>query len=253
MKDVQNEKDERGITIQHVGVQGVVIPIEVKDKDHGYQSTVAMFDIGVELSADQRGTHMSRFIEYIQNLEEPLSFKMLNMTILPEIMRNLDAKRGMIAVKFPYFVDVTSPVSKIKSKLQLDVEFRIENDEPWMTVSTPVTTLCPCSKEISDAGAHNQRGVVTISIKADGWVWIEELMDIANASASSPLYPLLKRADEKHVTEQAYANPRFVEDVIREVKKRLDRHPQISKYKIHVVNYESIHNHNAYAYIEGGE
>jgi len=253
MKDIQNEKDKRGITIQHVGVQGVVVPIEVKDKEHGVQSTIATFDIGVELPADQRGTHMSRFIEYVQNLAEPLSFKMLTMTILPEIKKELNAKSGMITVNFPYFVSVISPVSKLKSKLELDVTFSVKDDDAWMMVTTPVTTLCPCSKEISKYGAHNQRGHISISIKADGWVWIEELMNIANASASAPVYPLLKRPDEKFVTEQAYDNPRFVEDVVREVKGRLDRHPQVSKYKVHVVNYESIHNHNAYAFIEGGK
>ena len=253
MKDVQSEKDKRGITIQHVGVSDVVMPIEVKDKEHGFQSTIASFNIGVELPADKRGTHMSRFIEYIQDIDEPLSFKMLMMTILPEIKRELEAESGQITVAFPYFVPVISPVSNLSSKLKVHVTFFVKDDEAWMTVVTPVTTVCPCSKEISDRGAHNQRGDVSISIKANGWVWVEELIKMAIDSASAPVFPLLKRPDEKAVTEQAYDNPRFVEDVVREVQSRVKKHPQILRYKIHVVNYESIHSHNAYAYIEGGD
>jgi len=253
MKDVQSREDTRGVKIQQVGVAGVVIPIEVKDKNKGYQSTVGTFDISVELPADRKGTHMSRFIEYIQTLDEPLSIQMLTMTILPEIKNKLEAEKGMISVGFPYFVDVEAPVSKKTSKLQVYVTFSVYDEDAFLTVDVPVTTLCPCSKEISEYGAHNQRGHVSICIKADGWVWIEELIEIANKSASCAIYPLLKRSDEKSVTETAYNNPRFVEDVAREAALLLDRHPQISKYNVVSVNHESIHNHNAFACVEGGD
>ena len=240
MKDVQNEEDKRGVKIHQVGVTGVVIPIEVKDKNKGYQSTIGTFDISVGLPADKKGTHMSRFIEYLQTLNEPLSIQMLVMTILPEIKSQLEAEHGSISVQFPYFIDVEAPVSKMSSKLQVCVTFSATDEDAYLTVNTPVTTLCPCSKELSEYGAHNQRGQVIITIKADGWVWIEELIDIANKSASAPIIPLLKRPDEKAVTELAYDNPRFVEDVVREAAILLEGHPQVSEFRVTSVNHENL-------------
>jgi len=253
MKDVQGQKDKRGVTIQQVGVTNVVMPIEVKDKSRGFQQTIGTFEVSVELPADQRGTHMSRFIEYLQEIDEPLSIKLLYMTVLPEIMNKLEAKRGMLKVTFPYFVKVIAPESKSESLMQVMVTFTVCDDDVSLSVVIPVTTLCPCSKEISAGGAHNQRGDITITTWTDGWVWVEEIIEMAVKSASAPIIPLLKRPDEKAVTDMAYDNPRFVEDVVREVKLQLERHPQIRKYNVRVVNYESIHPHNAFAYVEGGK
>jgi len=251
MHDMQNEEDKRGIEIQEVGVTGVVLPFRIKDKTSGTQHTVGMFDVGVSLNADLKGTHMSRFVQYLSSIDEPLSLKLLSMTILPDIKRKLEANSGYIKVRFPYFVKVLAPVSGKYSYLKLSVEFEARDEEVFLTVTTPVTTLCPCSKEISEYGAHNQRSHIMIKIQSDGWVWVEELMDIAEKSSSCPIYPLLKRPDEKHVTEQAYDNPKFVEDVVREAKLLLARHPQITYYRVEAINHESIHAHDAYAIVEG--
>ena len=251
MNDVQNEKDDRGITIQDVGIKGLVLPIMVKDKSQGVQNTVGVFDASVSLDSNVKGTHMSRFVQYLSSIDEPLSLGLLSMTILPDIKRKLEAEHGRIVVRFPYFVKVYAPVSEMYSLLKLTVTFEINDDETLLNVVTPVTTLCPCSKDISDKGAHNQRSHVSITVQGDGWVWIEELMDIANKAASCEIYPLLKRPDEKYVTERAYDRPRFVEDVVREAKILLERHPQVTSYKVEAINHESIHSHDAYAKIEG--
>jgi len=251
MKDVQNGNDKRGIAIQRVGIRGLSLPVMVKDKADGIQHTIGVFNASVSLSENIKGTHMSRFVQYFSSIDEPLSLKLLSMTIMPEIIRKLDAKSGYVKVKFPYFIKVEAPVSKMYSFVKVGVEFEADDDDLTLTVHTPVTTLCPCSKEISKYGAHNQRGVVSISVKCDGWVWIEEIVDIANKAGSCPIYPLLKRPDEKFVTEAAYDNPRFVEDVVREAKILLERHPQVNYYKVEATNYESIHTHDAYAMVEG--
>lgn len=253
MKDVQNEEDTRGITIQRVGVTNVEIPILVKDKSEGVQHSIGSFDISVELPANQKGTHMSRFLEHLEGLELPLSMNMLSMTILPEIKKRLDATSGTIAVTFPYFVKVTAPISKKESNLKLIVTFMVDDDNLYLKVITPVSTLCPCSKEISMYGAHNQRGEIEITVRPEGWLWIEDLFEIANASASCPIYPLLKREDEKAVTETAYENPRFVEDIVREAALLLEKHPNVSGYRVMSINYESIHSHDAFAIVHGGE
>jgi len=253
MEDVQNQKDNRGVTIQQVGVTDVVIPIEVKDKAQGFQKTIGTFQVSVDLPSDQRGTHMSRFIECLEDIDEPLSLNLLLMTILPDVKERLQAEHGMLQVSFPYFVEMTAPESGMKSKLMVSVMFSVFDEDVTLTVSTPIMTLCPCSKEISEYGAHNQRSEVDITIRMDGWVWIEELVETALKCASAPVIPLLKRPDEKAITEQAYDNPMFVEDVVREAKLLLERHPQITHYKVSVVNHESIHPHNAFAYVEGNK
>ena len=229
----------------------MILPFRIKDKTNGIQHTVGNFDVGVSLPAEQKGTHMSRFVQYLSSIDEPMSLKLLSMTVLPDIKRKLEANSGYIKVKFPYFIEVIAPMSKKYSLLKLSVEFEVKDEEVFLTVTTPVTTLCPCSKEISDYGAHNQRSHIMIKIQSDGWVWVEELMDIANKSASCEIYPLLKRPDEKYVTEKAYDKPKFVEDVVREVKIALERHSQIKYYRVEAVNHESIHAHDAYAVIEG--
>lgn len=251
MNDIQSSLDKRGIEIQRVGIRGLVLPVMIKDKAEGLQHTVGIFNASVALPEDVKGTHMSRFVQYFSSIDEPLSLKLLSLTIMPEIKRKMGAASGYVKVKFPYFIKVEAPVSKMYSYIKVDVEFEANDDDLTLTVHTPVTTLCPCSKEISDYGAHNQRSMVSISVKCDGWVWVEEIVDIANKACSCPIYPLLKRPDEKFVTEAAYNKPRFVEDVVREAKILLERHPQITYYKVESTNYESIHTHDAYAMIEG--
>jgi GTP cyclohydrolase I len=251
--DVQSSADTRHIPIQKVGIKSIRHPVRVKDRSGGEQHTIAMFNMYADLPARFKGTHMSRFVEILNRHEGEISVASFH-EMLGEMTRRLDARSGHIEMNFPYFIRKTAPVSGVKSMLDYDVTFlgerRGEEDCIQMRVVVPVTSLCPCSKKISSYGAHNQRSHVTLTTRLDGFVWLEELIDMVEAEASCELYGLLKRPDEKYVTEHAYDNPKFVEDIVRDIAVRLDRDARIRYYQVSSENFESIHNHSAYAQVE---
>lgn len=253
MKDVQNNPDFRGIPLQQVGVKNVKYPIRVVDKVNQHQHTIGSFNMYVDLTADFKGTHMSRFIEILNSWRHEIDVTNLQ-TILDEMKNRLNAHVALLEVSFPYFIQKTAPVSKAQSLMEYQCKLwglkGKEKKDFLMTVDVPVTTLCPCSKEISSRGAHNQRSKVVVSIRSNKFVWLEDIIRLVEDSASSELYPLLKRVDEKAVTEKAYDNPRFAEDVVREAALKLDDWSAIDWYAIECENFESIHGHNAYAFLK---
>jgi GTP cyclohydrolase I len=257
MKDLQNMRDHREIPLDHVGVRDLRYPIVILDQTAGTQQTVARLSMSVDLPQHFRGTHMSRFIEVLEHHRGEVTIRTLPI-ILDELRRRLQAERARIEVRFPYFLQRSAPVSHSAALMDYDCWFIGEATgevlDFLLGVDVPVTSLCPCSKAISDYGAHNQRGHVSIEVRsatnaegAPAIVWIEELVAIAERAASAPVYPLLKRVDERHVTMQAYDNPRFVEDTVREVAVALRADLRVAWYSIEAVNQESIHNHSAYA------
>lgn len=252
MTDIQNQYDPRKIPIDKVGVKNLSYPITVLDKVNGTQHTVGSINMYVNLPHRFRGTHMSRFVEILNEHHRELHIDKIG-EVLRKMKTKLHAKEAHMEVTFPYFIEKSAPVTQAKSLLEYRCIFKGtlgKKKDFILTVEVPVTTLCPCSKELSERGAHNQRSLIRIQIRYHGFIWIEELIELAESSASSPLYALLKRKDEKAVTEQAYDNPMFVEDVVREVAKKLDIDPRISWYHVQSENMESIHNHSAYASIE---
>lgn len=253
LKDVQNSLDHRGIPVELVGIKEARYPIKVKDRLNGSQYTVGTFNIYVNLTDQYKGTHMSRFIEVLNRYHDAIDIENFNQ-ILKEIRAKLEAEASLLEVTFPYFVKKTAPVSQAESLMEYSCRLWGRQDSKktdfMVSVEVPVMTLCPCSKEISDRGAHNQRSSVKISVRSTLFVWLEELIQIAEASASSELYPLLKRVDEKAVTERAYDHPRFAEDVVREVSLKLDDWSAIQWYAVECENFESIHGHNAYAFLK---
>ena len=253
MPDVQNYADSRQIAINKVGIKSIRHPIRVADKSSGVQHTIANFNMYVFLPHNFKGTHMSRFVEILNTNEREISIENFE-SILRKMVERLEAESGYIEMSFPYFINKTAPISGVQSLMDYDVTFigAIENKRYVHTtkIVVPVTSLCPCSKKISDYGAHNQRSHVTITARTNDFVWIEELVAIAETQASCELYGLLKRPDEKYVTERAYDNPKFVEDMVRDVAAALDKNPRIDSYVVESENFESIHNHSAYALIE---
>ncbi|HAO98570.1 MAG TPA: GTP cyclohydrolase I FolE2 [Fibrobacteres bacterium] len=254
--DVQGLEDTRRIDIDKVGIKGIRHPVRVKDRSGGEQHTIATFDMTVCLPHNFKGTHMSRFVEILNHREKEITVESFQ-EMLPEMLKRLNSEHGVIEMRFPYFVNKKAPVSKVESLMDYDVTFIGESGKTGTTMTlkvvVPVTSLCPCSKEISDYGAHNQRSHVTLTAKlAPGphFVWIEELIDLAEDVASCELYGLLKRPDEKFVTERAYDNPKFVEDLVRDAAHRLNKDSRIAHYVVESENFESIHNHSAYAMIE---
>jgi GTP cyclohydrolase I len=251
--DVQSSADLRQIAINRVGIKGIRHPVKVQDKSVGVQHTIATFNMYVHLPHNFKGTHMSRFVEILNRHEREISVESFEK-ILREMVVLLEAQSGYIEMNFPYFVNKTAPVSGVQSLLDYDVTLigeMIDGDaRVTMKVLVPVTSLCPCSKKISERGAHNQRSHVTITLRTNSFVWIEEVVDIAEKQASCELYGLLKRPDEKYVTERAYDNPKFVEDMVRDVAAVLNADDRIDAYTIESENFESIHNHSAYALIE---
>jgi GTP cyclohydrolase I len=251
--DVQSSADTRHLAIDRVGIKGIRHPVKVKDKSVGVQHTIATFNMYVHLPHNFKGTHMSRFVEILNHHEREISVESFEK-ILSEMVKRLEAKSGYIEMSFPYFVNKTAPVSEVQSLLDYDVTLIGEtvHGKPRITmkVLVPVTSLCPCSKKISERGAHNQRSHVTLSIRTNQFVWIEDVIRIAEEQASCELYGLLKRPDEKFVTERAYDNPKFVEDMVRDVAAVLDKDERIDAYIVESENFESIHNHSAYALIE---
>ena len=249
--DIQSTGDTRKITIDKVGVKGIQYPIIVDDRDHGIQHTIAELNIFVELSHQKRGTHMSRFLEVLNRYHQENLISQLDK-FLAELKDKLKADAAYVDITFPYFLRKKAPVSKISSLLNYQCHFQAgfkEVFELTIGVRVPVTTLCPCSKEISVAGAHNQRSEITIQVSYNEFVWLEELIELAENASSCPIYPLLKRVDEKYVTEKAYNNPKFVEDIVREITQKLTADSRITAFHIESDNFESIHNHNAYAMV----
>lgn len=253
MSDVQNSKDTRQIPINKVGIKDIRHPIRVRDRSVGEQNTIANFNMYVNLPHDFKGTHMSRFVQILNNHEREISVKSFK-DMLVEMAQLLEAKSGHIEMSFPYFVNKTAPASGVQSLLDYDVTFigQVHDGETSLQVKVvvPVTSLCPCSKKISDYGAHNQRSHVTVTATIKEFIWVEEIIDLVEKQASCELYGLLKRPDEKIVTERAYDNPKFVEDMVRDVAAQLNAEDRISAYIVESENFESIHNHSAYALIE---
>lgn len=251
--DVQGSADVRKIAINKVGIKDIRHPVIVKDRSDGRQHTIATFSMFVYLPHHFKGTHMSRFVKILNDHEKEISVESFK-DMLREMSELLEADAGYIEMQFPYFVNKKAPVSGVQSLLDYDVSLigEINNGETQtrIKVLVPVTSLCPCSKSISDYGAHNQRSHVTVDVKTRGFVWIEEIIDLVEKQASCELYGLLKRPDEKHVTERAYDNPKFVEDMVRDVAGKLNEDDRIRSYSLESENFESIHNHSAYALIE---
>ncbi len=251
--DVQASLDLRQLPIQKVGIKDIRHPVRVKDRSQGEQHTIAQFNMYVELPHDFKGTHMSRFVEILNNYEPEISVQSFKK-MLKEMATRLEADTGHIEMTFPYFINKAAPISGVKSLLdyQVTLEGEVKNGAHTMTmkVVVPVTSLCPCSKEISRYGAHNQRSHVTVTVRTNAFVWIEDLVELVEKQASSELYGLLKRPDEKYVTERAYDNPKFVEDMVRDVASLLNADDRIDAYVVESENFESIHNHSAYAMIE---
>jgi GTP cyclohydrolase IB len=253
MDDVQGRADSRQIPINKVGIKDIFHPVRVRDRSGGEQHTVANFNMYVALPHNFKGTHMSRFVEVLHRHEREVSVESFRQ-MLTEVTRRLDATTGHIEMSFPYFVMKKAPASGVESLMNYQAsligDVHDGHEQMWIRVVVPVTSLCPCSKRISDYGAHNQRSHITIRAKVREHLWIEELIDIAEQEASSQLYGILKRPDEKFVTERAYDNPKFVEDIVRDVAVRLNREARVQAYVVEAENFESIHNHSAYALVE---
>ena len=254
MKDVQKEYDSRNIQIDRVGVRNVNYPIITLYQDGGTQSTIARISMSVLLPREYRGTHMSRFIETLEEYRGRVSPHNLE-GFTRRLCEKLNASESSVRFRFPYYFRKKAPVSKIESYSKCNIDLQANyimggNLDMITGLALNVQTLCPCSKEISQYGAHNQRAVVSLKVRCKGLVWFEELIAMIEESASSPLYTLLKREDEKFITEHAYENPRFVEDVIRELAVRLDGEERITWYSASVESEESIHDHSAFAEIE---
>ncbi|KMY66574.1 GTP cyclohydrolase [Desulfocarbo indianensis] len=253
MKDVQSQPDHRNIAIDKVGVKNIRHPVTVLDRANGTQQTVANINMYVDLPHLYKGTHMSRFIEVLSEHSNNINLRNIP-GILEEMKKRLDAACAHIEVEFPYFIKKAAPVSSAQGLMEYNVAFRGsvngEGLDLVVEMRVPVTTLCPCSREISEHGAHNQRGMVKLAVRFKRFFWIEDLIQLVEESASSDVFSLLKREDEKYVTERAYEHPMFVEDVVREVARKLEDDPNIVWFSVDSENFESIHNHSAYAFIE---
>ncbi len=251
--DVQASADSRRIAIDKVGIKDIRHPVKIKDRSGHEQHTVATFNMFVYLPHRFKGTHMSRFVAILNGHEDEIgvgTFKQM----LAEMAGRLESEAGHIEMRFPFFVKKRAPVSGVPSLMDYDVTLigEIRDGKPRLSIKVvvPATSLCPCSKEISAYGAHNQRAHITVRARTRGFLWIEELIEMVEAEASCELFGLLKRPDEKYVTERAYDNPKFVEDTVRDVARRLNDDQRISAYVVEAENFESIHNHSAYALIE---
>lgn len=254
MKDVQSLTDERGIAIQKVGVSEVHLPFLIKRKSGSFQSVLANIKLTVDLPKEYKGTHMSRFIEVLSDWsQKPVSYPQMS-AILNDLAGRLDARRASIDIAFKFFIEKTAPVSGMKSLLDYDCLFagslqQGDHLDFVLGLTVPFTSLCPCSKEISSYGAHNQRGLMRVKVRFQPgrFIWIEDLAAIMEAQASAPVFSLLKREDEKYLTELAYENPKFVEDVLRDLVLALRALDGVAWFEVECENYESIHNHSAYA------
>lgn len=253
IEDVQSRPDDRNIPIDKVGVKNIRHPVTVLDRAQGTQQTVASVNMYVDLPHQYKGTHMSRFIEVLNEHSHNISIRNMG-EIMEAIKTRLDAAKAHLELEFPYFIKKTAPVTGAQGLMEYTCSLigsvNGHGQDLVARVQVPVTTLCPCSKEISNGGAHNQRGYVRLSVRFKRFIWLEDLISLVEASASSEVFSLLKREDEKFVTEHAYENPMFVEDVVREIAGKLLADPNITWFSVDSENFESIHNHSAYAYIE---
>ena len=248
--DIQASPDNRSISIDKVGIKDIRHPVVVRDRSGREQHTVAMFNMYVNLPHNFKGTHMSRFVEILNQNEFEISIESFKHMI-EDMTKIMKAESGHIEMTFPYFINKKAPISGVESLMDYEVSFigQINRNKSGVSVKVvvPVTSLCPCSKNISDYGAHNQRSHVTILVHTQDFIWIEELIDTVEKIASCELYGLLKRPDEKYVTERAYDNPKFVEDLVRDVAVEFNKDRRIKAYTVESENFESIHNHSAYA------
>jgi GTP cyclohydrolase I len=255
MEDVQNRPAEVRLAVDCVGIRDLELPLVVRDRARGQQHTVARVDMGVELPSAFKGTHMSRFVEALENWGEEVNYRSVSR-LLADVKHRLEAHRAYVEFRFPYFLHKEAPVSGSRGVVCYHCRLTGEADEQGKTtfileLDVPVMTVCPCSRAISVEGAHSQRAQVRMILRMRGFSWLEEFIDIAERAASSPVYASLKREDEKFVTEHAFANPAFVEDVVRAVAHELANHPQVASFRVEVESNESIHCHNAFARIEG--
>ncbi len=256
MKDVQNQRDTRNIPIDKVGIKNLRYPINVRDRREGRQHTVASINMYVDLPHEYKGTHMSRFVEMLHLLKIEVSLQKFS-ELLEQMKKHLNAASAHIEITFPYFIEKHAPISKAPGLM--DYICRItgasnSKDEIDLVseVNVPISSVCPCSKEISDAGAHNQRGEVKLQTRFNRFIWLEDMIELVESSASCDVYSVLKRVDEKEVTEHSYNNPKFVEDVVRDIASRLYQDDNITWFSVSAENFESIHNHSAYAHIISG-
>ena len=257
MKDIQNERDYRNIPIDKVGIKNLQYPITVLDRRNRFQHTVATINMYVDLPHEYKGTHMSRFVEMLHLFRPEVSLKNIAV-ILGEMKKHLDAASSQIEVTFPYFIEKKSPVSNSPGLMDYTCSFLGSSDPKGKidlvsVVVVPISSVCPCSKEISDAGAHNQRGQVRLSTRFDKFIWIEDMIELVESAASCDVFSVLKRVDEKHVTEKAFSNPKFVEDIVRDIADELKKDKNITWFSVSAENFESIHNHSAYASITSGK
>ncbi len=253
MIDVQSQHDHRKIDIRKVGVKGIKYPVIVLDKARGTQPVNATISMYVNLPHHFKGTHMSRFVEILNEFRGQVNIRTLHV-ILEKVREKLRAESAHMEISFPYFIEKEAPVTGAKSLMEYNCTFCGQNSggrsDFLVSVVVPVNTVCPCSKEISNRGAHNQRSMVTVKVRFRKFFWIEDLIRLVEESGSGEVYSLLKRPDEKFVTEKAYENPMFVEDVVRNVAMHLNRNENFPWYSVEAENFESIHNHSAYAYLE---
>ena len=253
MVDVQNQKDDRNIDIKKVGVKGIKYPLTVLDMTNEKQYVSGTINMYVNLPRHFKGTHMSRFVEVLNDYRGQINIKTFRK-ILGKVKEKLHAQSAHMEIEFPYFIEKSAPVSGAKSLMEYRCRFSGENNcsknDFTVGVTVPVTTVCPCSKELSSMGAHNQRSIVKVNLKFKKFFWIEDVVRLVENSASSEVYSLLKRADEKYITEKGYQNPMFVEDVVRSVAEKLNKDDNFTWYSVEAENFESIHNHSAYAYVE---
>ncbi|MBW1980605.1 MAG: GTP cyclohydrolase I FolE2 [Deltaproteobacteria bacterium] len=252
--DIQNFRDHRNLNIDKVGVKNIRYPVTVLDRSHGRQQTVASINMYVNLPKEFKGTHMSRFIEILNEYHGEIHIRNY-ATILEAMKERLQAESAHLQISFPYFIEKLSPVSGSSGLMEYGVHLTGSLSDQYgydliVQVNVPITTVCPCSKEISSFGAHNQRGIVRVAIRFKRFVWLEELIQLVESEASCDVYSVLKRPDEKYVTEKAHLNPKFVEDVVRDIAARLEKDSNITWYSVDSENFESIHNHSAYALIE---
>jgi GTP cyclohydrolase I len=256
MKDIQNQRDYRNIPIDKVGIKNLRYPITVRDRRDGFQHTVATINMYVDLPHKNRGTHMSRFVEMLHILQPEVSLKTFSVT-LEQMKKYLNAASAHIEITFPYFIEKRAPVSNSPGLMDYTCTISGTSDpnndiDLISEVIVPISSVCPCSKEISEVGAHNQRGEVRLSIRFKKFIWIEDMIELVEESASCDVYSVLKRVDEKHVTEKGFTNPKFVEDIVRDIAKRLKKDTNITWFSVSAENFESIHNHSAYAHITSG-
>lgn len=256
MIDIQLQRDYRNIPIDKVGIKNLRYPIKVMDKSNGVQSTIANIGMFVDLPHQCKGTHMSRFVEMLHLFRERVSLESLT-NILEDMKTTLGAESSHLEITFPYFIEKMAPITGCKGLMDYTCTIigssdSVKNRDMILKVAVPITSVCPCSKEISKYGAHNQRGEVLVSTRFKRFIWIEDIVNLVEGCASCDVYSVLKREDEKCVTERGYENPKFVEDVVRDVAQILNRDENITWFSVSAENFESIHNHSAYAYIENG-